>query len=364
MQANNSSFPPDVRFDFPLTRPHCGIALGNGTLDILVWGDARLCLTIARAGFGEYRGDNAFATFARARELLEAGDESGLRELFANAPKDAATPPAPRQIGNALWEIRFTDEARPVAGTLKADGTLEIQLSNARIIVVEAAMDEEVAWLDGAADARWELRSSCEENRDVSAPLEIEISDGRGFVQERCHGESLALMVRKREDLLFLATATGETEEAAKAAVSRARSKPDINPIYYWRQFWRSAPRVFWPDAQLQRLWNIALFKQAQASATTDATIDFIAAFTALSVRSQSDGIQVLPLVPRGWSELSFDNIRCKGAFLIGADVKDGVVVEVRVQSEKGGVLRLHPNAQTEVEREMAAGETWVWRAK
>jgi hypothetical protein len=62
----------DLHWTFPLPRPHCGIALGNGIQGILVWGDECLCLTIARAGFWDHRGGNAFttsATFPKVRAL-------------------------------------------------------------------------------------------------------------------------------------------------------------------------------------------------------------------------------------------------------------------------------------------------------
>ena len=336
------NFPPDIRFDFPIARPDFGIALGNGTLKISVWGDEKLYLTIGRAGFD----NNDEIANNEARAILEAGDVAAWNERLDS-------------LGNANLELRFAGEVRPLTATLQPDGILRIALSDGRAVAIECAMDEELAWIDGVADAAWQLRSSGQENCDVSAPLEIEIADGHGFVWEINAQESLVTMVRQRNDSLFIATARGETEDAARAAVSRARQRPDINPIYYWKQFWRAAPRVVWPDAELQKQWNLALFRQAQASATTDATIDFVTAFTALLAQSQSDGIHVFPAM----RELSFDNIRCQGAFIVGADVENGAIVEVRVKSENGGLLRLFPNAQTWIEREMSAGETWVWRS-
>jgi hypothetical protein len=91
----------DLHWTFPLPRPHCGIALGNGIQGILVWGDECLCLTIARAGFWDHRGGNAFttsATFPKVRALLEANDESGINELFARPLKTSAR----RSVHNKL----------------------------------------------------------------------------------------------------------------------------------------------------------------------------------------------------------------------------------------------------------------------
>ena len=274
--VSNSYSPPDVHFDFPLPRPHCGIALGNANLGILVWGDEFLCLTIARAGFWDRRGGNEFttqATFPRVRALLEARDEAGLREIFANTSVDAFTPPQPYQLGGARLEIRFGDEARPVSGTLKADGSLEIVLRSGtgaeRVMRVECSMDDEVAWLENIEGAQLCLRPTWEwvgkklAALGVAAPHEIGIKNGLGWVQTLPHDDALALVVRRRDERLFIATALGEIEEAAKAAVTRARRKPDTDSAYFWKRYWRDVPKVSLPDAGLQHFWNIALRKQA-----------------------------------------------------------------------------------------------------
>ena len=346
----DSDFPPSVHFDFPLAHPRYGVSMGNDKLEISVWGDALLCLTIGRAR-EDARCENEISE-NELRALFEAGDVAGVCERLANAFDS-------HSADRAHLELHFAGEIRPIAATFQPDGILQIALNDGKMIALECAMDEEVAWLEEVAGAQWQLSLERPGNADDSAPLEIEIDDGRGFIWEAPGENSAVVMVREREQQLFIATAAGEVEDAAKAAVSRARQKPDINPIYYWKQYWRAAPRVAWPNAQLQKQWNIALFKQAQAGATTN----FVAAFSAFLARTQGDEIHILPDIPRGWSELSFDNVRCENGFILGADLKAGVVSEVRVWSENGGLLRLYPNAKTRVERAMAAGETWIWRA-
>ena len=266
----------DLIWDFPLPRPHCGIALGNATLGVLVWGQEFLCLTIARAGFWDHRGGNAFtteATFPRVRALLESGDEAGIETLFANPPQGENSPTIPQQIGGARLEMRFPDGAKPLRGTLKADGTLEIALENGRALEIELSMDDEVLWIGGADDAELNLRPSWEwvgeklAKVGVEAPRLIEIADGFGFVQTLPEDDALAIVVREREGLIFIATALGEEETAAKAAVSRARQKPATDSKYFWKQYFREVPDLRLPDAQLQHFWEIALRKQAGLTA-------------------------------------------------------------------------------------------------
>lgn len=51
--------------------------------------------------------------------------------------------------------------------------------------------------------------------------------------------------------------------------------------------------------------------------------------------------IRVFPAVPASWEDVSFDSLRTYGAFLVSAKKRGGKVVEVRVRSEGGGLLRL-----------------------
>ena len=79
-----------LRWEFPLPRPHTGITVANGTQGVLIWGDDCLCLTVARTGFWDHRGGNAFTnhiTYAELRSLLEAGREE---EVVMNVGDDNA----------------------------------------------------------------------------------------------------------------------------------------------------------------------------------------------------------------------------------------------------------------------------------
>ncbi len=268
--------PPELRWTFPLPRPHCGIALGNGTQGVLVWGDEWLCLTVARAGFWDHRGGNPFttdATFDKVRALLEAGDEGGIQNLFAMPQKSPDLPSRPRQLGGGRLELHFPTGFAPRTGVLLPDGKLEIELRNfngeTRTVQIETSMDDEVTWIDGAADAEIRLRSTWEWTGEILAkvgvapPHDIEIEGGIGFVQSLPEDDALALVVRRRGERILIATALGEVEEAAKSAVARARDVPDTDSSYFWGSYWADVPRVELPDAELQHFWDIALRKQA-----------------------------------------------------------------------------------------------------
>jgi alpha-L-fucosidase 2 len=58
-------------------------------------------------------------------------------------------------------------------------------------------------------------------------------------------------------------------------------------------------------------------------------------------LQSHSGVVRVFPAVPAAWTDASFVSLRTYGAFLVSAKRKKGSVVEVRVTSEKGGLLKL-----------------------
>ena len=71
---------------FPLPRTHSGVLQGNGAMGVMIWGEDNLMrVTFNRADFWDHRGGKPWVegmNYARIRELLEAGDEQGLRALF------------------------------------------------------------------------------------------------------------------------------------------------------------------------------------------------------------------------------------------------------------------------------------------
>jgi hypothetical protein len=276
----------DIHWSFPLPRPHCGIALGNGKQGVLVWGDEFLCLTVARAGFWDHRGGKKFttdATFSKVRTLLEARDETGIKSLFSsekplssgdNAEDDFELPERPQQIGGGRIELHFANGFKPKRGVLKREsGVLEIEMQNAagksRLVRIETSMDDEVTSIEGADGARLHLRPSWEwvgktlEKQGVLPPHKIEIEGGTGFVQELPDDDALALVVRKQGERLLIATALGPVEDAAMEAVERAGDDAHTESADFWKHYWQDVPRVQLPDSELQHFWDLALWKQA-----------------------------------------------------------------------------------------------------
>lgn len=60
-----------------------------------------------------------------------------------------------------------------------------------------------------------------------------------------------------------------------------------------------------------------------------------------LLLQNHDGMVEVFPALPSIWSDVSFNNLRAEGAFLISAEKKEGVVKSVDVVAEKGGTINL-----------------------
>lgn len=72
-----------------------------------------------------------------------------------------------------------------------------------------------------------------------------------------------------------------------------------------------------------------------------DATLGALNAIMEILVQNRDETISILPNIPKGWKNFSFNNVLAEGAFWISAQVRNGSVEKIKVISKKGGLLRL-----------------------
>jgi hypothetical protein len=89
-----------------------------------------------------------------------------------------------------------------------------------------------------------------------------------------------------------------------------------------------------------------------------DGRFGALSAVMNLLVQDWDNEIRVLPRLPHGWTELSFDGISAPGGFLIGATVQSGRISEVRVMSKFGNPLLLRIGTGPVREITLPAGES------
>ncbi|WP_439583447.1 glycosyl hydrolase family 95 catalytic domain-containing protein [Dyadobacter bucti] len=74
---------------------------------------------------------------------------------------------------------------------------------------------------------------------------------------------------------------------------------------------------------------------------TLEGNFAFAAGLQEMLLQSYAGFIEIMPAVPADWKEVSFNKLRAEGAFLVSAKKVNGVISEVKIVAEKGGVTRL-----------------------
>jgi len=74
---------------------------------------------------------------------------------------------------------------------------------------------------------------------------------------------------------------------------------------------------------------------------TLEGNFAFAAGLQEMLLQSYAGFIEIMPAVPVHWRDLSFNQLRAEGAFLINARKTNGQVEEVTITAEKGGTTRL-----------------------
>ncbi len=74
---------------------------------------------------------------------------------------------------------------------------------------------------------------------------------------------------------------------------------------------------------------------------TLEGNFAFASGLQEMLIQSHTGTVLIFPAIPADWNDVSFDQLRTEAAFLISAKKEKGKVTSVKVQSTKGGDLKL-----------------------
>jgi alpha-L-fucosidase 2 len=74
---------------------------------------------------------------------------------------------------------------------------------------------------------------------------------------------------------------------------------------------------------------------------TLEGNFAFAAGIQEMLIQSHTGTVRLFPAIPEEWKDVSFNNLRTEGAFLISSVMEKGEVNKVKIISEKGGILKL-----------------------
>lgn len=74
---------------------------------------------------------------------------------------------------------------------------------------------------------------------------------------------------------------------------------------------------------------------------TLEGNFAFAAAIQEMLIQSHTGVVRIFPAIPADWKNVSFNQLRTVGAFLVSAEKKNGNIEKIEIFSEKGGAIKL-----------------------
>ncbi|MCK5469770.1 MAG: hypothetical protein KAI99_14720, partial [Cyclobacteriaceae bacterium] len=74
---------------------------------------------------------------------------------------------------------------------------------------------------------------------------------------------------------------------------------------------------------------------------TLEGNFAFASGINEMLIQSHTGIVRLFPAIPAGWQNVSFENIRTEGAFLVSSIMKNREIVDIQIRAEKGGMLVL-----------------------
>lgn len=99
---------------------------------------------------------------------------------------------------------------------------------------------------------------------------------------------------------------------------------------------------------------------------TLEGNFAFASGLQDMLIQSHTGVIRVFPAIPDSWKDVSFQNLRAEGAFLVSASLVDGKPVKITITAEKEGKCRFADpeNPEKIVEKSLKARGVLVWSQK
>ena len=261
---------------FPLPRTHTGAPLGNGRMGALVWGDGRcLKITFGRADFWDHRGGKPWKpemNYAHLHQLLQAGDEPGIRRIFSEAPSEPGFPARSTVLPVGRVELRFPEGTSLVDAELDLHtAVLTVRLVNAAGETVRLALELcldapllEICCLDGlelpevVGVPAWEFVGA--HLRRISFQPPEKLPDGiEGWVQKTPADEAVSVGWVRTSPSAGLRVAV-TVSECLGDVLSKASCAGNAA---WWAAYWARVPSIDVPDPSYASLLAYGLYKFA-----------------------------------------------------------------------------------------------------
>ncbi len=280
-----------IEFSFPLSRPHAGIAMGNGLFGALIWGKDSINITVNRADFwdhrGEYRPTEGVTTYGNIKKSYNPTDVSWMEKIFPVKPK-------PPHVGNpsrlpfGRFEMKLKSGHLPVSGELdfeKGTVTVWIAALGKKVkhpVLFDLSVNQNVLWIQDpekmicniTVKTAWEYVAKQLKNLGFPDPVLVEKPDIWGWAQECPSDPAMAVICQSASSGYVIALERGSDESKAILEAGRLAldaGKKGITSIRkanerWWQAYWRRVPQITLPDEFINKFYLYALYKFGAAT--------------------------------------------------------------------------------------------------
>jgi len=291
-------YPPPLDFEFPLPRPLCGVALGNGAVGALVWGADELRLTVSRNDHWDHRHGVVYPEGITYRDLVALHDPEQPAKLKGAIMSHIDQPPfAPSMLPGGRFDLRLARGLRPRRARLHYDnGRLEVFLESdagaTGSVCFQLSPESDILMLDdpegcvevltahpawewvGGARPAGEYPGMSLSGRGLPSPEVFADAQKTGWFQPVVEDPGFHAAAMRREGgrlfsvLLAPDASSGAARaEAARLAVERQGAEAfSMSCRRWWERYWEGVPALTIPEEFFQRFYHYAQYKFACAA--------------------------------------------------------------------------------------------------
>lgn len=267
--------------NFPLSRPHCGVPMGNGQLGVLVWGKDKICLTVNRSDYWDHRCGESYLG-PHYKKLVDAYAPYDVKPINSQfiRQKMLFNEWHSTRLPCGRFELNLAENIKPQKAILDySSGTVRIDCSNNESISFYQDLEQDVLLIEDGKDiihgvkfiSAWEYIGDIFERVAIPEPKKINTSSLCGEIQSLPEDPSLAVLYNKNEYGYAITLQRGkDNAEALKNAENIVKNE-DFGSIkkrssLWWNNYWRNTAEINIPDEFLNNFYKFALYKFACAT--------------------------------------------------------------------------------------------------
>lgn len=276
-QENELTKSESFELNFPLSRPHGGVPMGNGQMGVLVWGIDKICLTVNRSDYWDHRYGQSYLG-PHYKKLVEAYDPYDVEPM--NNQFIRKEMPFDDWVSTRLpcgrFELSLCNGIKPQKAVLNYNsGIVRIDCSNNESISFYLDIEQDLLLVEDKKNiihevkfiSAWEYVGDILKKVGFNKPEKINC----GEIQSIPDDPSLAVLCKKNGYSYAITLQRGHDNKTALVNAQNILNKQNANSIkkrilLYWNKYWKQVPEINIPDEFLNVFYKFALYKFACAT--------------------------------------------------------------------------------------------------